>query len=87
MLTVILGGSAPLWRDREIRARHTASHRRDDGRFLPVLLRHAAGLWLRRQDEPYGNAEVHWEAPLKLTWIPPVKRATLDGVGVNPGGR
>ena len=87
MLTVILGGSAPLWRDREIRARHTASHRRDDGRFLPVLLRHAAGLWLRRKDEPYGNAEVHWEAPLKLTWIPPVKRATLDGVGVNPGGR
>ncbi|WP_010540125.1 alpha/beta hydrolase [Dietzia alimentaria] len=87
MLTVILGGSAPLWRDREIRARHTASHRRDDGRFLPALLRHAAGLWLRRQDEPYGNAEVHWEAPLKLTWIPPGKHATLDGVGVNPGGR
>ena len=87
MLTVMLGGSAPLWQDREIRARHTSSRRRDDGRFLPVLLRHAAGLWLRRHDEPYGDAEVHWEAPLKLTSIPPGRRATVDGVGVHRGGR
>ncbi|OAH63877.1 hypothetical protein AYJ66_10305 [Dietzia cinnamea] len=82
MLTVMLGGPVPLWREREIRARHTAVRRGDEGRLLPVLRRHAAGLWLRRDREPYGDAEVTWEAPERLTIVPPATRAAGEGVGV-----
>ena len=78
MLAVMLGGSAPLWRDREIRARHTAVRRGDDGRVLPTLLRHAAGLWLHRADEPYGDPEVLWEAPERRIRIPGAAREATD---------
>ncbi|MBS7549319.1 alpha/beta hydrolase [Dietzia massiliensis] len=82
MLTVMLGGPVPLWREREIRARHTAVRRGDEGRLLPVLRRHVAGLWLRRDREPYADAEVTWEAPERLTIVPPATRAAGEGVGV-----
>lgn len=74
MLAVMLGGTAPRWRDREIRARHTAARRGDDGRFLPALLRLATGLWLRRDDEPYGDARVLSEPPAQPISIPPPPR-------------
>ena len=83
MLAVMLGGPVPLWREREIRARHTAVRRGDDGRLLSVLRRHATGLWLRRDDEPYGDPEVIWEAPERLTIVPPPTRAAGEGVGVS----
>lgn len=80
MLTVMLGGTVPLWRDREIRARHTAAGRGTDGRVLPTVLRHAVGLWLRRQDDPYGAAEVLWEGPERLVTVPPPARGSrADG--------
>lgn len=82
MLTVMLGGPVPLWREREIRARHTSVRRGDDGQLLPVLRRHVAGLWLHRDREPYGDAEVTWEAPERLTVVPPATRAAGEGVGV-----
>lgn len=70
MLAVMLGGPAPLWREREIRARHTRVRRGEEGRTLPVIRRHVAGLWLRRADEPYAEPEVLWEAPERIIDIP-----------------
>lgn len=78
MLTVMMGGSVPLWRDREIRARHTGVRRGEDGRVLPTVWRHVIGLWLRRADDPYGGAEVLWEAPERRVRIPRPKRAVGD---------
>ena len=70
MLAVMLGGRAPLWREREIRARHTRVRRGEEGRLLPVIRRHAAGLWLKRADRPYAEPEVLWEAPERSIDIP-----------------
>ena len=70
MLTVMLGGTAPLWREREIRARHTGVGRGEEGRMLPIVRRHLIGLWLRRDDAPYSEPEVLWEAPEELIEIP-----------------
>lgn len=70
MLTVMLGGTAPLWREREIRARHTGVGRGEEGRMLPIVRRHLIGLWLRRDDAPYSEPEVLWEAPEELVEIP-----------------
>ena len=70
MLAVVLGGPAPLWREREIRARHTRVRRGEEGRLLPVIRRHVAGLWLKRADEPYAEPEVLWEAPARIIDIP-----------------
>ncbi len=71
MLTVMLGGRVPLWREREIRARHTRVRRGEEGRLLPVVRRHVAGLWLRRADSPYDAPEVLWEAAERVIDIPP----------------
>ena len=76
MLAVMLGGPVALWREREIRARHTRVGRGEEGRLIPLLRRHAAGLWLRRGDDPYGEATVLWEGPERLTTVPPATRAT-----------
>lgn len=70
MLAVMLGGQVALWREREIRARHTAVHRGEEGRLLPVIRRHVAGLWLKRDDDPYGTPVVLWEAPERQLDIP-----------------
>lgn len=70
MLAVMLGGPAPLWREREVRARHTRIRRGEEGRMLPVIRRHAAGLWLKRADQPYAEPEVLWEAPERSIDIP-----------------
>lgn len=70
MLAVMLGGPAPLWREREVRARHTRVRRGEEGRMLPVIRRHAAGLWLKRADQPYAEPEVLWEAPERSIDIP-----------------
>ena len=70
MLAVMLGGPAPLWREREVRARHTRIRRGEEGRMLPVIRRHAAGLWLKRADQPYAEPEVLWEAPERTIDIP-----------------
>ena len=70
MLAVMLGGPAPLWREREIRARHTRVRRGEEGRLLPVIRRHVAGLWLQRADEPYAGPVVLWEAPERIIDIP-----------------
>lgn len=75
MLAVMLGGTVPLWRDREIRARHTAVRRGDDGRVLPTVWRHARGLWLHRADEPYADPAVTWEADARLVVVPTTRRA------------
>ena len=74
MLAVMLGGPAPLWREREIRARHTRVRRGEEGRLLPVIRRHVAGLWLQRADEPYAGPVVLWEAPERMIDIPPPRR-------------
>ncbi|PAY23482.1 hypothetical protein CEY15_07825 [Dietzia natronolimnaea] len=86
MLAVMLGGRAPLWRDRRIRARHTRVDPGDDGRVLPTVWRHATGLWLRRADDPYGDAEVLWEAPERLVAVPVSTRAAGHGVVPGTGG-
>ncbi|MFB9260889.1 alpha/beta hydrolase [Dietzia aerolata] len=70
MVAVMLGGPAPLWRDREIHARHTRVRRGEQGRLLPMIRRHAVGLWLRRDDAPYGEPVVTWEAPERVIEIP-----------------
>ena len=70
MVAVMLGGPAPLWRDREIHARHTRVRRGEQGRLLPMIRRHAVGLWLRRDDAPYGEPVVTWEAPERVVEIP-----------------
>lgn len=75
MLAVMLGGRVPLWREREIRARHTNVGRGDEGRLLPILRRHAIGLWLLRNRDPYGAPQVVWEAPERPITIPPTRRA------------
>lgn len=85
MLAVMLGGPVPLWREREIRARHTRVDRGEEGRLLPLLRRHAVGLLLRRADDPYGDATVHWAGPERLTTVPPATRAAGEEVGVTPG--
>ena len=74
MLAVMLGGPALLWREREIRARHTRVRRGEEGRLVPVIRRHMAGLWLKRADEPYAGPEVLWEAPERVIHIPPPRR-------------
>lgn len=86
MLAVMLGGRVPLWRDREIRARHTRVRPGDDGRVLPTVWRHLKGLWLRRADDPYGDAEVLWEAPERLVPVPLSTRAAERGVVPGTGG-
>ncbi|MDO8394294.1 MAG: alpha/beta hydrolase [Dietzia sp.] len=86
MLGVMLGGRVPLWRDRGIRARHTGVRPGDDGRVLPTVWRHALGLWLRRADDPYGDAEVVWEAPERLVAVPLSTRAAERGVVADTGG-
>lgn len=86
MLGVMLGGRVPLWRDRGIRARHTGVRPGDDGRVLPTVWRHVTGLWLRRADDPYGDAEVVWEAPERLVAVPLSTRAAEHGVGADTGG-
>lgn len=85
MLAVMLGGPVPLWREREIRARHTRVDRGEEGRIVPVVLRHTVGLLLRRDADPYGAPTVLWEAPERLTMVPPATRAAGEGVGVSPG--
>lgn len=75
MLTVMLGGRVPLWREREIHARYTGVGRGDEGRLLPILRRHAVGLWLLRDRDPYGTPQVAWEAPERTITIPPTRRA------------
>ncbi|MDX2357069.1 alpha/beta hydrolase [Dietzia sp. PP-33] len=80
MLAVMLGGSVPLWRDREIRARHTRVGRGDDGRLLPVVWRHVRGLWLHRAHDPYADAEVLWEAPERRVPVPVSTRAGSRGL-------
>ncbi|AWH94572.1 alpha/beta hydrolase [Dietzia psychralcaliphila] len=86
MLAVMLGGRVPLWRDREIRARHTRVRRGDDGRVLPTVWRHVRGLWLHRADDPYGDAEVLWESPERLVPVPVSTRAAGHGVVPGTGG-
>lgn len=86
MLTVMLGGQVPLWRDREIRARHTRVRRGDDGRVLPTVWRHVSGLWLHRAHDPYGDAEVLWESPERLVPVPVSTRAAGHGVVVRTEG-
>ena len=78
----MLGGQVPLWRGRRIRARHTGVDRGQEGRVLPVLRRHAVGLLLRRDQDPYGEAAVLWEGPERLTTVPPATRAAREEVGV-----
>ncbi|KAA0917947.1 alpha/beta hydrolase [Dietzia sp. ANT_WB102] len=85
MLTVMLGGPVALWREREIRARHTSVGRGEEGRIVPILRRHTVGLLLRRDQDPYGDATVLWEAPERLTTVPPATRAAVDEVGVPAG--
>lgn len=87
MLTVMLGGTVPLWRDRAIRARHTNAGRGSDGRILPTVWRHAMGLGLRRADDPYGDAEIVWEAPERVIEIPHSVRAGRDYSSAEPGLR
>ncbi|MGX1769145.1 alpha/beta hydrolase [Dietzia sp. NPDC055343] len=70
MLAVMLGGRVPLWCDREIHARHTRVRRGEQGRLLPMIRRHAVGLWLRRDDDPYGEPAVVWAAPGQVIDIP-----------------
>ncbi|MGX1596462.1 alpha/beta hydrolase [Dietzia maris] len=82
MLAVMLGGQVPLWRERRIRARHTGVDRGEEGRVVPVLRRHAVGLLLRRDQDPYGEATVLWEGPERLTTVPPATRAAREEVGV-----
>ena len=82
MLTVMLGGRVPLWREREIRARHTRVGRGEEGRIVPILRRHIVGLALRRDEDPYGAATVLWEGPERLTEVPPATRAAGEEVGV-----
>lgn len=79
MVAVMLGGSVPRWRDREIRARHTRARRGDDGRMWPTVKRHTVGLWLRRVEEPYADPEVLWEAPERLVVVPPPARSAGGG--------
>lgn len=79
MLRVMLGGPVPLWRDREIRARHTGVRRGTDGRMWPTLRRHAVGLWLRRGEEPYADPEVLWEDAERLVEVPPPARSGGGG--------
>lgn len=78
MLAVMLGGPAPLWREREIRARHTGVRRGEEGRVLPVIRRHVAGLWRKRADQPYAEPEVLWEAPERIIDIPAPRAAAPD---------
>lgn len=80
MFTVMLGGTATLWRDREIRARHTTARRGTDGLVFPTLWRHAMGLWFRRDDDPYGAARIVWEGQERVTSIPSSVRAGEDEV-------
>ena len=74
MLTVMLGGPVALWREREIRARHTSIGRGEEGRIVPILRRHTVGLLLRRDQDPYGDPTVLWEAPALLITVPPPTR-------------
>lgn len=69
-LAAMLGGEVPLWRDREITARHVTVRRGTDGRLLPALWRAAVGLVLRRDDDPYGGPRVTWEAPGRTVHVP-----------------
>jgi hypothetical protein len=85
MLSVMLGGRVPLWRDRAIRAHRTGTRRGTDGRVSPTVWRHAVGLWLLRGQDPYGDPVVLWEAPERLVVVPPPTRAGGDAVGVHSG--
>ena len=75
MLAVLLGGEVPAWRDRGIVARWVSVRRGTDGRAPAAARRALVGLVLRRDDDPYGEARVTWEAPERIVTIPPGPRA------------